>query len=57
LLVDEAKQKWIEERLNELFKEGTDVGKGRKVVSLSMIFATDMSGGYKETDRIKILSG
>jgi len=28
-----------------------------KVVSISMIFSNELSGGYKETDRIKILSG
>lgn len=47
----------IEEKLVELFKEGTKIGDQLVVVSLSMIFATELSGGYKETDRIKYLSG
>ena len=43
-----------------LYKEGTQIG-GKdsplRVASLSMIFSRDLSGGYKESDRIKILSG
>lgn len=57
-LKDEAKQQWIEDKLLTLFKEGTIVaGSELKVVSLSMIFATELSGGYKESDRLKLLSG
>lgn len=55
-LLDEAKQQWIEEQLLNRYREGTIIG-GMKVVSLSMIFANELSGGYKETDRLKILSG
>ena len=29
----------------------------RKVVSLSIIYSNDISGGYKETDRLEILYG
>ena len=28
-----------------------------KIVSLSMIFSTDLSGGYKDSDNMKLLSG
>ena len=52
----EDKIKAIEDKLIELFKEGNAIN-ALKVVSLSMIYATEMSGGYKETDRIKVLSG
>lgn len=40
-----------------MFAEGTQIGANLKCVSLSMIFATELSGGYKDTDRIKFLSG
>ena len=56
-LVDESKQRWIEEYLTAIFAEGTQIGGALKIVSLSMIFATELSGGYKDTDRIKLLSG
>ena len=43
-----------------LYKEGTQIG-GKdsplRVASLSMIFSHELSGGYKESDRIKSLSG
>jgi len=57
-IVEPEKQQWIEDQLTEMFKEGTTIGDGQlKCVSLSMIFANELSGGYKETDRVKVLSG
>jgi tRNA/tmRNA/rRNA uracil-C5-methylase (TrmA/RlmC/RlmD family) len=57
-LVDQEKQTWIENQLLERFKAGTLIGdRGLQVVSLSMIFSNDISGGYKEHDRLKLLSG
>ncbi|TNV80921.1 hypothetical protein FGO68_gene17410 [Halteria grandinella] len=52
----EEKIKEIEDKLKDLFKEGTLINT-LQVVSLSMIYATELSGGYKETDRINVLSG
>jgi hypothetical protein len=40
-----------------MFKEGTKIGQDLNIVSLSMIFSTELSGGYKETDKVKLLSG
>ena len=40
------------------FREGTSVGeKGYKICSLSVIYASDLSGGYKEGDEWEVMSG
>ena len=56
-LQDEQKQLEIEEKLKSLYKAGDPIGEDLKLVSLSIVFANDLSGGYKETDTIKILAG
>ena len=49
--------KWIEDQLMANFKAGSLIGSGFTIVSLSMIFTLDISGAYKEQDRLKLLSG
>ena len=52
--IEAEKQKWIEDQLVSMFSEGAHIGtSGLKCVSLSMIFANELSGGYKESDKVK----
>ena len=48
----------LKDTLISEFRDGTPVGdKGYKICSLSVIYATDLSGGYKEGDEWEVLSG
>jgi hypothetical protein len=48
----------LESVLISNFKEGTVIGeKGLKMVSLNMIFSKEITGAYKEGDRVKVLCG
>lgn len=56
--VEEEKHKWIQEQLISMFAAGTKVANSDlTVVSLSMIYATELSGGYSESDKLVVLSG
>jgi hypothetical protein len=46
----------IESTLLSKYSAGTKIN-DYTIVSLTMIFSNEISGGYKEGDRIKVLSG
>eukprot|EP00347_Sterkiella_histriomuscorum_P007969 403346871 len=55
-LVTEEQLTAIEQALIANFAENTKLGQ-HTIVSLSMIFSNEISGAYKETDKVKLLSG
>ncbi|CDW77363.1 tiny fragments locus 9c protein [Stylonychia lemnae] len=56
--VNEEQQLEIEQKLKTEFLSSSESSQNEyKTVSLSMIFSNEISGGYKETDRVKLLGG
>lgn len=57
LVVSEGQGEMPDTLKHEIVKKFSNALETRKVVSISLIYSSEISGGYKETDRVESLLG